>query len=101
MLQNQIKVLLQRVRNGGRTPKKILLSKALRDALRLEMAAALRHYQVGPKQDSFYGVPIEVVFGTVEPIIELESLDDNRAPVIETPEPGSLGQFMPKWKKNV
>lgn len=99
MLQNQIKVLLQRVRNGGREPRAICLSKALRDALRLEMAAALRHYQVGDKQDIFYGIPVKLVRGTTEPLIELEPLDDNRAPAVETPEPGSLGMFAPKWKK--
>lgn len=64
MLVNQIKVLLQRVYNGGRKPQAILLSAPLRDMLRLECAHSIRAPYVQntfPKDDLFNGVPVRVV----------------------------------------
>lgn len=74
MLKNQLKVLLQRVITGGRKPKKILLSGALRDVLRMEMTGAMRVDYVQntfPKEDLFYGVPVIVVPGVTKPMIEM------------------------------
>lgn len=73
MLKNQIKVLLQRVYNGGRKPKKIIMSAPMRDALRMELSGAVV-YQVNtfPKEDLFHGIPVVVAPGVTKPMIELE-----------------------------
>lgn len=77
MLKNQLKVLLQRVYNGGRKPKKILLSMALRDALRMELSGSATYTQnTFPKEDMFCGIPVVVTKGVDKPLIELEPLDE-------------------------
>lgn len=79
MLKNQLKVLLQRVYNGGREPSKILLSSGMREALRLEMHGSVS-YTVGtfPKEDSFHGVTIVVVKGVDNPLVQLKPLADEK-----------------------
>lgn len=75
MLKNQLKVLLQRVYNGGREPSKILLSPGMREALRMEMQGSTL-YTVGtfPKEDMFNGVTIVVAKGVDKPLIQLKPL---------------------------
>lgn len=77
MLKNQLKVLLQRVYNGGRKPRKIILSGPLRDALRMEMSGAADYVQqTFPKEDLFCGIPVVMAPGVTKPLIELE--DESR-----------------------
>lgn len=72
MLKNQLKVLLQRVYNGGRKPKKIIMCGALRDALRLEMQGSADYVQMTfPSEDLFYGVPVVMAPGVTQPLIEM------------------------------
>lgn len=73
MLKNQLKVLLQRVYNGGRTPKNIILSPGLREALRAEMQGSAK-YTVGtfPKEDTFFGITVVVAKDAHEPMVQLE-----------------------------
>lgn len=75
MLKNQLKVLLQRVYNGGREAEKILLSAGMRAALRLEMHGSVS-YTVGtfPKEDTFHGVTVVVTKGVDKPLIQLKPL---------------------------
>lgn len=75
MLKNQLKVLLQRVYNGGREPEKILMSPGMREALRLEMHGSIS-YTVGtfPKEDTFHGITIVVAKEVTQPLIQLKPL---------------------------
>lgn len=77
MLTNRLKVMLQRVYNGHRRPKKILLSRALLDALVMEKCQVLEYQRPPNERATFAGIPIGIVYaGVTEPIIELEPLDD-------------------------
>lgn len=76
MLKNQLKVLLQRVYNGGRKPSKIVLSGPLRDALRMEMNGSPDYLQQSfPREDMFCGIPIVMAPGVTKPLIELHPED--------------------------
>lgn len=73
MLKNQLKVLLQRVYNGGRKPRKILMSGALRDALRMEMHGSADYVQhTFPHEDLFYGITVVVTPNVTEPMVVLD-----------------------------
>lgn len=71
MLTNQLKVMIQRVIMGGRIPKKILLSQALFDSLRMENTH-LTVYKAPPNtKASFAGIEVAIVPDITQPIIEL------------------------------
>lgn len=77
MLNNQLKVLLQRVYNGGREPEKILMSPGMREALRLEMRGSAHYVQNSfPKEDLFYMIPIIVAKEVDKPLIQLKPLKE-------------------------
>lgn len=65
-LANQIRVLLQRMRLRGYHPWKILLSRGLRDALRLENSPGYVKHDEG---DTFGSLPIVIDNSVREPLI--------------------------------
>lgn len=65
---NQIRTLIQRMKMRGYQPWKILLSRGLRDALRLDSGESpdyLRHDQ----GDRFMGLEIKIDVSVTEPLI--------------------------------